>query len=202
MFDTLFPLPDDVFQLGLKAGNLLIYTYLQYQKGARSRQCYPSHATIGKAVGVSRKTVQKHISALVDKGLIQAENTTVRWKKQTHLITTICSTRLNKPIHLVIRKRQKEFLAGLKLAEAQRKWGQQQGTAIYGQSSRQSLPLQKNRRKFAVMDCTSVCKEKILRIPLTAPPVCPSAPRPSVHRVQTGPPDPAPLPQRRSIHPR
>ena len=78
VFNAIFPLPNGVFQLGLKAGDLLVYIYLQYQKGARSGQCWPSYATIGKAVGMSRKTVQKHIGALVDKGLIQTENTTVR----------------------------------------------------------------------------------------------------------------------------
>ena len=80
VFDAVFPLPNAVFQLGLKAGDLLVYLYLQYQKGARSGQCYPSYATIGAAVGMSRKTVQKHIQSLVDKGLVQVENTTVRWK--------------------------------------------------------------------------------------------------------------------------
>ena len=79
VFKAVFPLPNEVFQLGLKAGDLLVYIYLQYQKGVRSGQCWPSYTTIGKAVGMSRKTVQKHICALVDKGLIQTENTTVRW---------------------------------------------------------------------------------------------------------------------------
>ena len=66
-------MPSVVFQLGLKAGELLVYIYLHYQKGVRSGQCWPSYATIGAAVGMSRKTVQKHIGALVNRGLIQAE---------------------------------------------------------------------------------------------------------------------------------
>ncbi|MBD5085374.1 MAG: helix-turn-helix domain-containing protein, partial [Clostridiales bacterium] len=77
VFNAVFPLPNEVFQLGLKTGDLLVYIYLQYQKGARSGQCWPSYATIGKVVGMSRKTVQKHIGALVDKGLIQTEETTI-----------------------------------------------------------------------------------------------------------------------------
>ncbi len=35
----MFPLPNEVFQLGLKVDDLLVYLYLQYQKGVRSSQC-------------------------------------------------------------------------------------------------------------------------------------------------------------------
>ena len=38
MFNAVFSLPNEVFQLGLKSGELLVYIYLQYQKGARSDQ--------------------------------------------------------------------------------------------------------------------------------------------------------------------
>ena len=36
VFDAVFPLPNAVFQLDLKAGELLVYLYLHYQKGVRS----------------------------------------------------------------------------------------------------------------------------------------------------------------------
>lgn len=119
VFSAVFPLPNEVFQLGLKAGDLLVYIYLQYQKGVLSGQCWPSYATIGKAVGMSRKTVQKHIGVLVDKGLIQTENTTVRWKDgrtcNGNLLYTIT------PVGQVLKEREKELLAQLKVTEAQRK---------------------------------------------------------------------------------
>lgn len=128
VFNAVFPLPNEVFQLGLKAGDLLVYIYLQYQKGVRSGQCWPSYATIGKAVGMSRKTAQKHIGVLVDKGLVQTEETTIRRKNgfvyNGNLLYTL------KPIQQVMREREKELLAGLKLAEAQRKRAQRQGTAM------------------------------------------------------------------------
>ena len=128
VFEAVFPLPNEVFQLGLKAGDLLVYIYLQYQKGVRSGQCWPSYAIIGKAVGMSRKTVQKHIGALVDKGLIQTENTAVRWKdgrtRNGNLLYTIT------PVGQVLKEREKELLAQLKVAEAQRKWAQRKGTAM------------------------------------------------------------------------
>ena len=128
VFNAVFPLPNEVFQLGLKAGDLLVYIYLQYQKGVRNDQCWPSYATIGRAVGMSRKTVQKHIGALVDKGLIQTENTTVRWRDgcayNGNLLYTLT------PIGQVLKEREKELLDKLKLAETQRKWAHQQGTAM------------------------------------------------------------------------
>lgn len=34
-----FSLPHEVFELDLEQGALLVYIYLQYQKGARSGQC-------------------------------------------------------------------------------------------------------------------------------------------------------------------
>ena len=116
----MFPLPSVVFQLGLKAGELLVYIYLHYQKGVRSGQCWPSYATIGAAVGMGRKTVQKHVYSLVDKGLIQAEDTMVHRKNGRSYNGSLLYT--IKPIELILKDREEEFLAELKLAEAQRKW--------------------------------------------------------------------------------
>ena len=127
VFNAVFPLPNEVFRLGLTANDLLVYIYLQYQKGARSGQCWPSYATIGAAVSMTRKTVQKHVWSLIDKGFIQAESASVRWKdgciRNGNLLYTVV------PISQVLKEREKEFLAQLKVAEAQRKWVQRQGTA-------------------------------------------------------------------------
>ena len=119
MFKAVFPLPNDVFRIGLKSGELLVYIYLQYQKGARSDQCWPSYATIGAAAGMSRKTVQKHIGALINKGLVHADYTSVfihGQKVNGNLLYTI------KPVEQVLREREKAQLDKLKQAEAQRKW--------------------------------------------------------------------------------
>ena len=121
MFNAVFFLPNDVFRLGLKSGDLLAYIYLQYQKGAHSDQCWPSYATIGAAVGMSRKTVQKHIGALIHKGLIRADYTSVfvhGQKVNGNLLYTL------KPVEQVFREREKTQLDKLKLAEAQRKWNE------------------------------------------------------------------------------
>lgn len=120
VLDAVFPLPSAVFQLDLKGGDLLVYIYLQYQKGVQSGQCWPSYATIGKAVEMSRKTVQKHVWSLVDKGLIQVENTMVRRKNGRSYNGSLLYT--VKPVEQILKAREKEFLTELKLAEAQRKW--------------------------------------------------------------------------------
>lgn len=120
VFDAVFPLPNAVFQPGLKAGELLVYLYLHYQKGVRSGQCWPSYATIGRAVGMSRKTVQKHVWSLVDKGLIEAADTMIR-RRDGHRYNGSLLYRV-KPIEQILKKREKTLLVELKLAEAQRRW--------------------------------------------------------------------------------
>lgn len=120
VFNAVFSLPNAVFQLGLKAGELLVYLYLHYQKGVRSGQCWPSYATIGAAVGMSRKTVQKHIGSLVNRGLIRVEETVIRRKNGRSYNGSLLYT--VKPIEQILKEREKEFLAELKLEEAQRKW--------------------------------------------------------------------------------
>ena len=120
VFEAVFPVPAEVFQLDLECGELLVYIYLHYQKGVRSGQCWPSYATIGAAVGMGRKTVQRNVHSLVDKSLIQAEDTTVRRKNgysyNGNLLYTV------KPVEQILKAREKEFLTELKLAEAQRRW--------------------------------------------------------------------------------
>ena len=122
VFRALFSLPNEVFQLGLNPGELLVYIYLQYQKGTQSNQCYPSYATIGVSVGMTRKTVQKHIWSLVDKGLIQTESTSVRWKDgrvyNGNLLYTLT------PIRQVLKEGERELLAEMKLTATQRRWAE------------------------------------------------------------------------------
>lgn len=56
-----FPLPNEIFTLGLSAGEIAVYAYLMRCEDRKTNQCHPSYATIGKAVGMSRNTVKKHV---------------------------------------------------------------------------------------------------------------------------------------------
>ncbi len=58
------PLSNAIFSLGLTAGELTIYAYLMYCEDRKSHQCWPSYKAIGKAVGMSRNTVQKYVREL------------------------------------------------------------------------------------------------------------------------------------------
>lgn len=75
-----FPLPNEIFSLGLSGGEILVYTYLMYREDRGTFQCHPSYKTIGEAVGMSNNTVKKYVDGLVEKRLITTEPTTVRTK--------------------------------------------------------------------------------------------------------------------------
>ena len=60
-----FPLPNEVFALGLSPGALAVYSY------------HASYRTIGSAVNMSPNTVRKYVAELVERGLIKTERTTI-----------------------------------------------------------------------------------------------------------------------------
>ena len=78
-----FPLPNEIFQLGLTPGELAVYSFLLKCENRETYQCYPSYRTIGEAVGMSRNTVKKHVDSLVEKRLIYTEPTMVTLKDGT-----------------------------------------------------------------------------------------------------------------------
>ena len=75
--NLLYIMPNAIFNLSLNAGEISVYAYLLFCENRKTYQCYPSFATIGKALGMSRPTVKKHVDSLVDKGLIYTEPTSV-----------------------------------------------------------------------------------------------------------------------------
>ena len=66
-----FVLPNEIFDLGLSGGEILVYAFLIRCEDRESYTCYPSYDTIGSAVGMSRNTVGKYVSLLERKGLIE-----------------------------------------------------------------------------------------------------------------------------------
>lgn len=89
-----FPLPNEIFMLGLCAGEISVYSYLLCLENRKTFQCWPSYKTIGKAVGMSQNTVRKYVMALEEKGLIMTEPTSIRTKdgrkRNGSLLYTIC----------------------------------------------------------------------------------------------------------------
>ena len=98
-----FPMPNEIFSLGLSTGEIAVYAYLMYCEDRRSFQCHPSYTTIGNAVGMTPKTVSKYVQMLEQKGLISTEPTTVTLKDgrkhNGNLLYTI------RPIQPVIEQR-------------------------------------------------------------------------------------------------
>ena len=76
-----FPLPNEIFSLGLSTGEIAVYAYLMYCEDRKTFQCHPSYKTIGNAVGMSKNTVKKYVDSLIEKQLITADPTSVITQK-------------------------------------------------------------------------------------------------------------------------
>ena len=72
-----FPLPNEIFMLGLTPGELAVYSYLMRCEDRKTHQCHPSYRTIARAVHLSQNTVAKHVNGLREKRLIITENTEI-----------------------------------------------------------------------------------------------------------------------------
>ena len=68
-----FPVPNEVFLLGLSPGELAVYSYLLFCEDRSTYQCWPSFKTIRKATGMSTNTVRKYVRMLEERGLITTE---------------------------------------------------------------------------------------------------------------------------------
>ena len=76
-----FPLPNEIYSLGLSAGEISVYGFLMRCEDRTTHQCHPSYATIGRAVNLSNNTVRKHVLSLVEKHLISTEPTSIITRK-------------------------------------------------------------------------------------------------------------------------
>ena len=89
-----FPVPNEIFSFGLSTGEIAVYAYLMYCEDRKTFQCHPSYKTIGKAVGMSKNTVRKHVDGLTKKRLITTEPTSVYTqkgeKRNGNLLYTVC----------------------------------------------------------------------------------------------------------------
>lgn len=109
-----FSLPNEVFQLGLNAGELSAYSFLRRCENHRTHQCWPSIRTIGQAVRMSENTVRKYIRQLEERGLIVTEPTEVITKhsgrRNGNLLFTL------RPIQEVIDQYHDRQMEELELA--------------------------------------------------------------------------------------
>ncbi len=87
-----FPLPNDIFSLGLLFGALAVYSYLLYREDRKTYQCWPSYRSIGKAVRMSVNTVRKYVAKLEEQGLIVTESTSIITRDGRKHNGTLCYT--------------------------------------------------------------------------------------------------------------
>ena len=109
-----FPLPNEIFLLGLSPGALDVYSYLLCCDNRQTYQCWPSYKTIGKAVRMSANTVRKYVCELEERQLISTESTTVTTRdglrRNGNLPYTIC------PIQLALNQFYEQQLAQIDAA--------------------------------------------------------------------------------------
>ena len=75
-----FPLPKEVFSLGLSAAEIAIYAYLLFCEDRQTFKCWPSYRKISEAVELSPNTICKPIRSLEERGLLVTEPTLVTTK--------------------------------------------------------------------------------------------------------------------------
>lgn len=78
--ERFFLLPNEIFSLGLTAGEIAVYAYLMYCEDRETYQCHPSYKAIGEALHISPNTIHKHIDRLRERRPITTETTKVHTK--------------------------------------------------------------------------------------------------------------------------
>ena len=112
-------LPNEIFMLGLSAGENAMYAYLLFCEDRETHLCYPSFRKIGECTGMSPNTVRKYITQLEDKRLIETLPTTVWTLDGTARDETLLYMIL--PIHEVVNYHPERQLAGLLQKKCTRK---------------------------------------------------------------------------------
>ena len=76
-----FPMPNEIFNFGLRAGEIALYAFLLKCEDRKTFRCWPSYKTIGNALNISKNTVRNYVDKLCEKQLIEVEYTYVYTKE-------------------------------------------------------------------------------------------------------------------------
>ena len=55
-------MPNEIFNFGLRAGEIALYAFLLKCEDRKTFKCWPSYKTIGEALGITKNTVKKYVS--------------------------------------------------------------------------------------------------------------------------------------------
>lgn len=75
-----FPMPNEIFNFGLRVGEIALYAFLLKCEDRKTFKCWPSYKTICNALSISKNTVRNYIDKLCEKRLIEIEYTYVYTK--------------------------------------------------------------------------------------------------------------------------
>ena len=119
MRKNFFPLPNEIFYLGLHPTEIVIYAYLMSIEDRKTFQCYPSYTTIGKHCGLCANTVSKYVRQLEEHGLISTERTSIISRKGLKLNGNLMYTIL--PIQNAVELHHQRQMAELERSAEQYK---------------------------------------------------------------------------------
>ena len=114
-----FPLPNEIFNLGLHPTEIVIYAYLMSIEDRKTFQCYPSYTTIGKHCCLCANTVSKYVRLLEEHGLISTERTSIISRKGLKLNGNLMYTIL--PIQNAVELHHQRQMAELERSAEQYK---------------------------------------------------------------------------------
>ena len=114
-----FPLPNEIFNLGLHPTEIVIYAYLMSIEDRKTFQCYPSYTTIGKHCSLCANTVSKYVRQLEEHGLIRTERTSIISRKGLKLNGNLMYTIL--PIQNAVELHHQRQMAELERSAEQYK---------------------------------------------------------------------------------
>ena len=76
-----FPVPNEIFSLGLSSDAISIYGYLLSREDRKTYECLVRYRKISWAIGKSVTTVRKYVMELEERSLIRTERTNVVTKE-------------------------------------------------------------------------------------------------------------------------
>ena len=117
-----FPMPNEIFNFGLRAGEIALYAFLLKCEDRKTFKCWPSYKTICKALNISKNTVRNYVVKLCEKQLIEVEYTYVYTKdgekRNGNLMYTIRP--IQEAINYDFEKQLERNAIELKKAEAEK----------------------------------------------------------------------------------
>ena len=119
-----FPVPNEIFNLGLRAGEIALYAFLLKCEDRKTFKCWPSYRTISTALNISKNTVKKYVESLYEKQLIGIEYTQIIRRNGKKLNGNLKYTirPIQEALNYDLEKQFERKTLAIKKAEAEKKF--------------------------------------------------------------------------------